>query len=203
MGEVGYVVPHRHRVPDLLAKIDDRDQNEGQGDFPFPEAGEGCQQDEREDHAAGPEEHGAREQQVMHDARDHGRYRNHRQQVLPAVLFLQRRPQQEDISQVAQQMGEIGVSQHMGEQPQPGQRVQEGCAVRGKQERGAGAAGQGAQQGRGSAGQGNAQHQRRVKGDPQWFLHACIPPVTSPVGSLSMRPFRKKSYLSSISLYSS
>ena len=72
MGELGDVVPIRERAPDLLAEVEDHDEDEGEGDLAFVEVREGGEEDHHEDDARGAEEDGVREEEDVEHSGDEG-----------------------------------------------------------------------------------------------------------------------------------
>ena len=173
MRQVGDIVPDRDTIPDLLAQVDQRHQDRGQRDLPFPELRKGGQQDEGEYHAAGPQEPGTGKQHIVNQGGDHRGHGDHKQQFLCPVFFLKRRPQQQDISHVAHQVREARVPQHMGEQADIGHRIGKGGGVGGKDHGYAFPAGQLVKDRDQGAQERKRQHQRRIEGHPEPFFRSC------------------------------
>ena len=120
--EVGHVVPHKDDVIDLLAQIERRHQQHGDGDA-AREAGQGCQHDEHEDNARRAQQRRAGEQRTLQNARDKGREQDAFEQGQAAVLFLHRRADDEEKQHIVQEMVPAAVAQHMAEEPDVKQRV--------------------------------------------------------------------------------
>ena len=122
MHEVGHVVPHKDDVIDLLAQIERRHQQHGDGDA-AREAGQGCQHDEHEDNARRAQQRRAGEQRTLQNARDEGREQDAFEQGQAAVLFFHRRADDEEKQHIVQEMVPAAVAQHMAEEPDVKQRV--------------------------------------------------------------------------------
>ena len=123
MGDLGDVVPLEQAVHDLAAQIEDDHQDQGDGDLASPHGRERGQHDHHKYHAAGAQQHRAREEQEMHQSRDHRRHRDGPRHGTAAVLLLQPGAHQQQQQHIAHVVFIVRVTQHMAEKTHIGQRV--------------------------------------------------------------------------------
>ena len=175
MSQLGDVVPHGDHIDDFPADVQNGYQDQGERHGAVLRSGDRGQHDQHEDDAACPEKRVSREEDHLNDPGDTCGDEDRDEDLFAAVLLLHRRTDDKEHQHVPDEMLISAVTQHVGEQPQPGQRRKERRPVNGEQDLVAPAARDLAEDQRGEGDPGKRQDDRGIVLKFQTFFHQLLP----------------------------
>ena len=117
MGELGNIA-FAKGVEQFPPKIENQNQDKGEGYFAFVEIGKGCQEDHHKKNPAGSQKAGGKKEDVK-DPCYQGSDGDHAKQGEGAVVFFQNRPDEQYEGEIGNQMIPVGMAHYMGKKGNP------------------------------------------------------------------------------------
>ena len=111
-------------VVDLLADVEDEDEDRRDRDLVAAEARERREDDQHEDDARSAEERRSGEEEELDQARRERRQSDRKDRDAAAVLLLDHRATKKNVGNVSEEMIPAGMTEDVGDQPDVGHRVE-------------------------------------------------------------------------------